>query len=182
MVQTIFYSWQSDTPSNTNRGFIKDSIERAIKRFAQDISIEEAFRLDQDTKGISGQPEIVNTILQKIEMCDIFIPDITFVSHTEKGKGIPNPNVMLELGYAMQSIGSSCIISVMNEAFGKAADGLPFDLAHRRWPIRYTLNKETSPETKQEERKRFIEHLISAIRDTVENKNDISQRTYEGKY
>lgn len=128
MVQTIFYSWQSDTPSNTNRGFIKDSIERAIKCIAQNISIEEPLRLDQDTQGIPGQPETVNTILQKIEIYEIFIPDITFVARTEKGKGIPNPNVMLELGYAMQSIGSSRIISVMNEAFGKAEDGLPFDL------------------------------------------------------
>lgn len=28
---TLFYSWQSDTPSKTNRGFVKGAIEKAIK-------------------------------------------------------------------------------------------------------------------------------------------------------
>ena len=174
MAHTIFYSWQSDTTSNTNRAFIKDAIERAIQRIAQDMSVEEAIReeplqLDQDIQDIPGNPEIANTILQKIDTCGIFVPDLTCVARTEKGKCTPNPNVLLELGYAMKSIGSTRIVSVMNEAFGKAEGGLPFDLAHRRWPIRYTLPVGASPETKKKVREDFVTTLISAIRTILES-------------
>jgi hypothetical protein len=86
---------------------------------------------------------------------------------------------MLELGYAMQSIGSSRIVSVMNEAFGKAKDGLPFDLAHRRWPIRYILSTDTSPEIRKKVREELVSDLVSAIRNIVENEEDISLQAYK---
>ena len=48
----------------------------------------------------------------------------------------PNPNVMLEYGYALDALGNQRLIGVFNKAFGKP-DDLPFDLRHRRWPIQY---------------------------------------------
>ena len=44
----IFYSWQSDLPSKYNRNFIKDCLERAIKKINQELKLSEAARLDQE--------------------------------------------------------------------------------------------------------------------------------------
>ena len=30
-MRTVFYSWQSDLPNATNRGFIEDCLERALE-------------------------------------------------------------------------------------------------------------------------------------------------------
>lgn len=164
MSHTIFYSWQSDTPSNTNRSFIHEALESAIKDVMQDMSVEEAILLDRDTQGIPGNPPIADTILQKIDACAIFVPDLTCVARTEKGKCIPNPNVLVELGYARKSLGPRRTIFVMNEAFGKFDEGLPFDLLYLRKPILYTLPVGAPPETKKKVREDFVKVLASAIR------------------
>lgn len=161
---TLFYSWQSDSPSNTNRNFIKDATEKAIERVSKSLKLEEALRLDQDTKDVPGTPEIVNTILKKIDGCDIFLPDLTIVAETSDGKRVPNPNVLIEYGYAMKAIGSERIIAVMNEIYGAAADGLPFDLQHRRWPIRYSLATDATEETRKEQKKNLVSQIERAIR------------------
>ena len=71
---TIFYSWQSDTPSNVNRGFIAKALRSALDRLKTDAALESALRdtevsIDKDTQGIAGSPPIVETILRKIEEC-----------------------------------------------------------------------------------------------------------------
>ncbi|WP_444544716.1 hypothetical protein, partial [Shewanella glacialipiscicola] len=58
----IFYSWQSDIENKFNRNFIKDCLERAIKQLNQDLKIEDALRLDHDTKDVQGSPDIASTI------------------------------------------------------------------------------------------------------------------------
>jgi hypothetical protein len=171
---TLFYSWQNDSPSNTNRNFIKDAAEKAIKNVSVSLELEEALRLDQDTKDIPGAPEIVNTILKKIDGCDIFLPDLTIVAKTNDGKQVPNPNVLIEYGYAMKAIGSERIIAVMNEGYGTAAEGLPFDLRHRRWPIRYSLAPDAKEETRKEQKKNLVSQIEDAIK-AVLNSGLISQ-------
>ena len=142
---TVFYAWQSDRPNKYNRSFIQKATERAIKAIAEDITIEDSPRLDQDTKGVSGMPTIADTILRKIEGCGVFLADLTFVGETEEADKhgrkslIPNANVMLEFGYALNCVGEGRIIGVLNEAYGSTED-LPFDLQHKRWPIRYRLD------------------------------------------
>ena len=37
MKVSIFYSWQSDLPSKTNRSFIEDAIKKALKSINKDI-------------------------------------------------------------------------------------------------------------------------------------------------
>src|ERR1043165_1253907 len=37
---TIFYSWQSDLPNSTNRGFIEDCLERAMKELRADEDLK----------------------------------------------------------------------------------------------------------------------------------------------
>src|SRR5262249_33939815 len=51
---TIFFSWQSDTPSSRNRQFIEDCLREAIEAIAADSTLEPADRslaLDKDTAG-----------------------------------------------------------------------------------------------------------------------------------
>lgn len=169
MSQNIFYSWQSDNDQKVTRYFIKDALEKAIKVVDEKTGIEEPIRLDQDTQDVPGSPEIVSTIFRKIESCAIFVADLSFIGVSTSEKNTPNPNVLIELGYAYKAIGSSKIITVMNEHFGKASDGLPFDLAHRRWPIRYSLPPSSEPEEMKKEKENLIKSFVMAIKTIVES-------------
>jgi hypothetical protein len=131
----IFWSWQADSPSQTNRNFIQDCLEHAAKALGRSDAL--FIQVDRDTQGIGGIPTIAETILAKIRSADIFIWDGTLV-HTSP-RIAPNPNVMLELGYALATLGDGRVIGVMNTANGTSPDNLPFDLRHRRWPIAYSL-------------------------------------------
>ena len=138
---TVFYSWQDDSPPRTNRYFIRDASERAIKTLRSHLELFDPVRLDSDTVGMSGLPAIGDAILGKIDNCAALIADVTFVgasTGSRHAKKMPNSNVLLELGYAAARIGWDRIILVMNEAYGPPED-LPFDLKHRRFPIRYNL-------------------------------------------
>jgi len=140
MAPTIFYSWQSDTPSKTNHAFIKACLDEALESLVKDGRVEEAPRLDHDMKGVNGDEDVYATILEKIDTCDIFVADVTIVALTKAGKQIPNPNVLLELGYASKAAGSKRIIKVMNTAYGlPEKDKFPFDMAHKRWPYQFNV-------------------------------------------
>jgi hypothetical protein len=150
----VFYSWQNDRPTNRNRYFIRDATEVAIKRLASDLVFEHSPRLDHDTLDVSGSPEIVGTIINKIRTSAVFLADLTFVGSSggeegvDKPRLLPNPNVLLELGYAAATLGWGRIINVMNTFYGDA-EQLPFDLKHRRWPIRYNLGPDQGGLTEQ---------------------------------
>lgn len=161
---TIFYAWQSDSNERANRYFIRDAIKAAIKDLRRDDTIEDAPRLDHDTKGVAGTPDIFRTILDKIEQAGIFLADITYVAKTAEGKFMPNPNVMLELGYALAKISDRRIITVLNNAMGDP-EQLPFDLARHRWPICYTLEPDDIPTATA--RQKLATDLAQAIRDII---------------
>jgi len=158
----IFYSWQSDAPANTNRSFIEKALAKAIKQVKGDTELHPALRdtdihLDKDTKGVSGSPPIAQTILAKIDNCSAFVGDITFVGKSlpklgfskKRSRLFPNPNVLIEYGYAIAARGHTSVITVMNTAFGECTQQtLPFDLQHLRWPITYTLESADSPDKK----------------------------------
>ncbi len=146
---TIFYSWQSDAPNNTNRSFIEQALKLAVGDLNTDVveaERDEAERdkveLTQDTQGVPGTPDIAATILAKIESSQVFVCDVSLVLTGKKAKGgtrlCPNPNVMLELGYAMKALGQDRILMVCNTAFGRIED-LPFDLRGKR-PVPYTAD------------------------------------------
>jgi hypothetical protein len=158
----IFYSWQSDIDGKFNRYFIKDCLQGAIKKLEHELAIEDAVRLDHDTKDVAGSPEIANTILQKIDDCDVFIGDLTFVIREKDGRCFPNPNVLIELGYALKSVGGERLLNVMNTSFGEPENNLPFDLAHRRWPVQYRLSEENYA-SKADEKKRLVSALHAAL-------------------
>jgi hypothetical protein len=176
MSQTIFYSWQSDLPNKTNRSFIQEALEKAIREIARDTGLEDADRpetetqleLDKDTKGVTGSPPIVETILGKIEKATIFVPDLTFVCSSDK-RYTPNPNVLIEYGYALKVLGHSRIIPIMNEAYGKVNEhSLPFDMKHLRWPRTYDLPDNADPDKKKTEMINLVKYLVKEIRQILD--------------
>ncbi|NES69836.1 MAG: nucleotide-binding protein [Okeania sp. SIO2D1] len=128
---TIFYSWQSDLPNPTNRGLIGDAINKAIKNIRKDDSIKVEPVLDRDTQNVGGAPDIVKTIFEKIEQAEVFVCDVSIINKDVNSRLTPNPNVLIELGYAMKTLGEGKIIMVINTAFG-TPEQLPFDLRMRR--------------------------------------------------
>lgn len=125
----IFYSWQSDLPGNKTRNFIRECIDEAIE-LAQETETIEAER-DEATMGTTGSPDIVATLFSKIDNCDLFIADLSFcfTEDLHHNKKSPNPNVMVELGYAVKTLGWERIICLCNTDYGNQ---YPFDIAHNR--------------------------------------------------
>src|SRR5215468_822910 len=119
MRRIVFYSWQSDLPNPTNRGFIQKALEDAAATIAADDTIAIEPVVDRDTQGVAGSPDIASTIFAKITAADIFVADISIVVKPAEGRPSPNPNVLIELGYAFKTLGFERVILVFNLAFGK---------------------------------------------------------------
>ena len=138
----VFYSWQSDLHNSINRGFIQDALERAAKAIRQDVSIKVEPVIDRDTAGVPGSPDIANTIFAKIDRSQVFACDVSIINVEDKARPTPNPNVLIELGYAFKTLTSERIMMIMNTAFGDPKL-LPFDLSKKR-VIRYHLEEGSS--------------------------------------
>jgi hypothetical protein len=178
-MNTIFYSWQSDRPTGVCRTFIERALQSSIDRQVEP-SLREDLELDKDTKNTPGSPAIFDTIMAKIESSSIFVPDLTFVGQRDGQTPVSNPNVLIEYGYALRKPGPARILAVMNEAYGKpTSSDMPFNLAHRRFPIRYTLTEGASEEEKKTARKALTDTFESALRTILsseEYKHEEAQR------
>lgn len=165
----IFWSWQSDTAASSGRHFVKAALEQAIKQVAQELDLSQAERpeIDHDTKGVAGLAPIADTIFEKIDAAALVVADVTLTGTTPAGKKTPNPNVLIELGYAFKSRGSQRIVLIANEAGGFRNEDLPFDLRHRRGPITYELAEGASKEIKAKVEKELVANLASAIRQNL---------------
>lgn len=167
----VFYAWQSDRPNNVCRGLIRKALDKAAIRLNAALSIEEADRsveIDQDTQGVPGSPAVAETILEKIRSCDAFVPDLTIISAGDGGRRTPNPNVLIEYGYALHALGDQRIIGVFNESFGAPKD-LPFDLRHKIWPIRYEAADDGDADDAQAQRRIARDQLASALAGRIED-------------
>ncbi len=172
---TIFYSWQSDLSGSETRNIIQDAIKDAVKLLRDTVDIE----ADRDTKGEYGSPDIAQTIFSKIDDCDIFIADVSAVCQYEttdkdgnkKVKYMPNPNVMLELGYATHVVGWENVICVLNADYGTPED-MPFDIASRRLTPFSTKDGKSKGEIKR--------YIKGVIQDTVENLLENGKRVKTG--
>jgi hypothetical protein len=123
----IFYSWQSDLPNETNRILIETAMEEAIKSIKADKSIAVEPVIDRDTGGVAGSPDIASTIFEKIHNADGFVADVSIITNRTESRAAPNPNVLIELGFAINQLGWNRIVMVMNDCFGRP-EALPFDL------------------------------------------------------
>lgn len=161
----VFWSWQNDSLEKHNHFFVRDALAIALKQVADDLDLTEAERpeVDHDTKGEPGLVSIVDTIFEKINQAAVFVGDLTFIGKTEKEKLLPNPNVMIELGHAITTLGPERIILVTNRAYGGRPEDLPFDLRHRRAPISYDLPETASSEDRKRVQKELAGALASAL-------------------
>jgi hypothetical protein len=149
--KAVFFSWQSDLWES--RAVIRGALEKAVKKLNREGSLEEALRTDEATKDVAGWPDITATIFEKIKKRTVFVADITPVNGPDAGEGrlTPNPNVMLELGYALATgHGRTRIVCVVNEHY--LPDGnlslLPFDIRGSR-PLVFSLR---APEARAAEK------------------------------
>lgn len=183
MTLTVFYSWQADTPARINRSLIESALKRALEQINADAKVVNSARevqLDKDTMGLPGTPPIVEAIFRKIDECAVFVPDLTFVAHTEAGRPTPNANVLIEYGWALKSRGHDRIVAVMNDAFGAPSEtSLPFNMRHLRWPLRYTLPDGNG--VRDSVRKQLVDKLARAIRAVLDNApvEPALERTFE---
>lgn len=139
----VFYSWQS-TSSKTNRNLIEAALKRAISQLKKDDTITVEPVIDRDTAGVAGSPDIAATIFGKIERAWVFVADVSLVLRdVEAGRFSPNPNVLLELGYAAHALGWDRIVLVANTHFGDV-EQLPFDLRPRR-VAKYEMGPDDPP-------------------------------------
>lgn len=129
---TVFYSWQSDLPDETNRKAIRSALRVASTK-AEIKAPQFRILLDEATRGEPGSPNIPATILAKITSCDVFVCDITTINSTSEARlrRTPNPNVLFELGYAVAHLGWQRIIMLFNDEFGSVSH-VPFDIDRHR--------------------------------------------------
>ncbi|HEY7424713.1 MAG TPA: hypothetical protein VH682_10835 [Gemmataceae bacterium] len=156
---TVFYSWQSDLPNPTNRSLILDALERAAKKIRTDESITVEPVLDRDTQNVPGAPDIAHTIFQKIEKATAFVADVSIIN-PGMGRPTPNPNVLIELGYALKTLGNPRTVLVANTANGPV-ESLPFDLRTKRV---LTYHLPLGAEDKPDQRRKLQEGLEAALR------------------
>ena len=179
MTFKIFYAWQSDRPNNLCRSLIRRALEDAVKELEADPDILDAKRdgieIDSDTQDIPGSPPVAETIFEKIRRSKVFVADLTPIAIIvpeddaagHRRQPPPNPNVMLEYGYALGALGDQRLIGVLNEAFGKP-DDLPFDLQLRRWPIGYQAAAGADDDQRRQARQDLAKKLITAIRPIIQ--------------
>lgn len=128
---SIFYSWQSDIIPECNWKAISQALAASIPTLEAAFSEIKVY-VDEATRDLTGSPNIPASIFEKIASADIFVCDITTIN---SGKGIrstPNPNVLVELGYAVALVGWPRIILVFNKNFGKFPSDVPFDIDRHR--------------------------------------------------
>lgn len=178
----IFWSWQSDHDGKISHYFVRDALNDAIKALKAESNLEEPseadrrtqLHLDHDTKGKTGWVDITQSIFEKIEDSAVFIADVTSVassSSKKDGEGkevglrpIMNPNVAIELGYALKALDWSRIIPVMNTAYG-SVERMPFDIDRtRRWAITYELKEGASNADIKIARTKLAADFVAALR------------------
>ena len=120
--------------------------------------------LDRDTQGVPGSPDIASTIFAKITAADVFVADISIIGASQS-RPTPNPNVLIELGYALKAMGHERVILVFNKAFGKIED-LPFDLRMRR-VLAYDMPANGTP--RAPDRKALEQQFDHAIRAALQH-------------
>jgi hypothetical protein len=165
--RNVFFSWQSDLPGETNRGFIEDALESAIAENAGSAPIELA-RLDRDP----GAPNLGAAIFGKIASASVFVADISIVNRTTRPT--PNPNVLVELGYALHALGEERIILLFNLAHGELSE-VPFDL-RQHWILSYHCDSR-SDASAQRSLASNLESKLRAIL-AMRPRNDLDVRVF----
>lgn len=148
----IFFSWETDLPKSTNTNLIRSCIDKVkIDLVKKSVWIDR----DEATRDVPGAPKIIDEIIKKIQEADIFICDLTTINSEccclsawqtdERVRRTPNPNVLIELGFAIGILGWERVIVLFNTIYGSFKDDLPFDIDKRRVTT-YTCSEDTIKE------------------------------------
>ena len=181
MKLTAFYSWQSETDSKYNHSLIGRCIQRAMNNIENTGQLKGIFfnSLQESTKGEAGTPDIVKSIENGLDTCDIFIGDLTITNNIDwivqelgkdpnkKYRFNPNINVYGEYNRAFGRLGYKKIIAVMNSFFGNPNENpqfLPFDIRQKRFPFLYECKNEEQIKNAEKSLVIFFEN---AIRESV---------------
>ena len=172
----IFYSWQADTPDKIGKAFIRLALDEAVTKLSEHMNLDEAERpnVDQDTQGVMGSPSIAETIFEKIRNSEVVVVDATLVGETPSGKKLINSNVAYELGYSHGHHGDHVLLAVMNTYYGPP-ESLPFDLKHRRWPVRYELSPDSTKSQRNHARQKLVIELTAIIKLYMGSRNPIKK-------
>src|SRR5262249_19283996 len=96
----------------------------------------------------------------QVFVCDVSIINQDALTQNPDARPTSNPNVLVELGYALKKLGAERIILIFNTAYGKP-EQLPFDLRFRRvTPYRMPPDSQD----RAIERKRLEGVLVEALR------------------
>ncbi len=168
MSTRVFFSWQSDRPDVGGKELLETALQIALAKISEEATLDEANRnliLDSDTHGLAGSPPIMDSIFKKIDVAAVFVADLTFVGTRADKRPSPNPNVLIEYGWALKSLGHGRIIAVMNEAYGPpTSESLPFDMRHLRYPITYSCPEDADTATRKAARESLTEKLTRELR------------------
>ena len=174
----IFWSWQSDTPEQTGKYLVRDALKLAINRLKQSEDIEEPARddlhLDQDTQNTPGSPDLVRTILEKIEKSEVVVADVTLIGKTKEDKLLINSNVAIELGYALRACSDARLVLVFNKYYGRHED-LPFDLRHKGGAVVFEFAPEAPRSEIAEVRQMLAEDFIRKLKPILQLPSRLSE-------
>ncbi|MEJ0057609.1 MAG: hypothetical protein WDN75_19370 [Bacteroidota bacterium] len=134
---TIFYSWQSDT--EFNKKAIRIALREAMNVLDKQFPKVE-MKLDEAVSNHAGARHIPNAILQNITNADVFVGDLSAVGITQGKKILSNPNVLIELGYAISQLGWNRVLILFNRKLSDFTD-LPFDM-EKRSAIAFSITKD----------------------------------------
>jgi hypothetical protein len=178
------------TKAQFNKDFIGECIKGAIERLKGFHSFKNDKFCYQDTVlDGPGSVKVADEIIQNsIPSCDIFISDLTAVNkfyprslatipeceecireRELNRRLIPNPNVLIEYGVALNTVKNSRIVSVLNSEYGSPKQDknkLPFDIAHLGFPLEYKYSDTTNDIDKVKEG--FIDILVKKLSRTIE--------------
>lgn len=172
----VFFSWQSDLSRKSNSNLIRLALMQAKYK------LEESYpnihiNIDEATKNETGSPDIIETILRKIDNCDFYIADMSIINNeNNNNKKMPNPNVLFECGYALNTLGWERITLLFNNHFGEL-ESLPFDLPRRRIST-YTAKPESSEkELKSNKIYELVEDILLGCIESIDRLPSVTRKT-----
>ena len=172
--RTVFYAWQSDSPERVNRFFIRGALKKAIGHITKSRNGATPLEYDDATRRTAGSVMIVDSILNKIDRCDVFVGDISIISTGQDGaRRVPNPNVLFEAGWAAARLGWNRVVLVFNSATGTLENDVPFDL-RGRLILQYELEECTADRKGVEER--LVGALITSIHAALDSPPPIRRK------
>lgn len=191
----VFFAFQMDIADKFGKGFIQSAIEIAIGKLKKELI---NVSLDYGFRGTPGTPILIEEMLNKNNDSDMVIADLTFTSSKEwwldaeiieenentrlvkipklDRKPSPNPNVLIETGYAWAKKGAHRTLIVMNTAFGSPEE-LPVDLKGFRWGIQYSLHESNYLDRKGIRQELALE-FYNAIKNSINSEADYQREKW----